>query len=518
MLDQSSRAKRSLQQTQLCLCLLALMLAGSSAFGQDVSPSAKNGQAKRDAPVADTGEIMRARRATDATEDKKSATSETATVEELRVRIEEARPGAGRAALQRRLIDRLVETNRKADALDELRLMIHEDRFDPAFFYNTGNALARLGDATAAVDAYRKAISQRRGHYSYALNNLGVILLRQGRWDEAQDALLAALMQEHNTYAEASYNLGRLHLLRGETGQAIREWTRTLKLQPDHTDAAAALARAYAEDGNPRRGLSVIEAYAARNARISGGVPASLTYARREIVEATNVEKNEATSVEKKDDEEPAAARTTNRRSKDDKEPAATALATNRPKGVARSAPRWRAYEVDQKTYELLQSAREAREQGKNEVAIKQYRNVIERSSRDYFAPANLELGFALINLQRRAEAVEALRVVAEKDGARYPIAHFHLGRLYEQLGQLDLSARHFNRAVELYGDQNPQATLYLSSVYEKQGDHKGALAAMESYMQMIEQQGSIPPWATERLAKLKEKAAAPAQGSMTKP
>ncbi len=509
MLDQSSRAKRSLQQTQLCLCLIALMLTGSSAFGQDVSPPAKNSQAKRDAPVADTSEALRARRATDAAEGKKSPVSETATVGELRVRIEEAKPGPERAALQRRLIERLIEANRKADALDELRLMIHEDRYDPAFFYNAGNALARLGDATAAVDAYRKAISQRRGHYSYALNNLGVILIRQGRWDEAQDALLAALTQEHNTYADASYNLGRLYLLRGETGQAIREWTRTLKLQPDHTDAAAALARAYAEDGNPRRGLSVIEAYAARNASISGGVPASLTFARREIVEAT--------SVEKKDDEEPAAARTTNRRSKDDTE-LATPLTTNRPKGIARSTPRWRAYEVDQKTYELLQSARAAREQGKNEVAVKQYRSVIERSDGDYFAPANLELGFALINLQRRPEAVEALRVVAEKDGARYPIAHFHLGRLYEQLGQLDLSARHFNRAIELYRDQNPQATLYLSGIYEKQGDHKGALAAMESYARMIEQQGSVPQWATERLTKLKAKAAAPVQGSMTKP
>ena len=55
--------------------------------------------------------------------------------------------------------------------------------FNPIGFYNLGNAYAHRGDNEAAIAAYRKAIEQRHGHYSRALNNLGVVLLRLDRWD-----------------------------------------------------------------------------------------------------------------------------------------------------------------------------------------------------------------------------------------------------------------------------------------------------------------------------------------------
>lgn len=404
-----------------------------------------------------------------------------AELERLRAEIKDARPGAERARLQRALVERLVALKREPEALDALRLMIHEDRYDPPFFFNTGNALARLGDASAAEDAYRKAISQRRGNYARALNNLGVILTRQGHWDEAHQTLSAALLQENYAYAEASYNLGRLHLLRGEADLAIREWLRTLRLEPTHAEAAVALARAYVEDGDPGRGLLVLDNFSARSARTGASVPREINEARREIADAS-------------EDGEAANSKSGDRDARGD---------------AARRGAKFRAHELDRDTYELLRSARAARESGSLEEALKDYYGVLARSPGDYFPPANLELASALINLKRDEEAVAVLLPVVQRDAARYPIAHYHLGRLFERQGNPARAAEHFRRAAELYGDTNPQVLLDLSRVRERVGDYAGALAAMNDYAAVIARQGTVPAWVTERQAKLRQKAAA---------
>ncbi|MFL6228396.1 MAG: tetratricopeptide repeat protein [Pyrinomonadaceae bacterium] len=421
-----------------------------------------------------------------------------AELQRRRAEIKDA-PPEGRARLQRELIGRLVELNRKDEALSELRLMIHEDRYDPTFFYNTGNALARLGDANAAADAYRKAVSQRKGNYARALNNLGVVLTRQGLWDEAFDALVAALTQENFTYAEASYNLGRLYLLRGDANLAIREWGRTLRLQPDHAAAAAALARAYAEDGNAKHGLAVLENFTSRAAQTGGGVPREISFAREEI--NSGVEGEDAWKERREDATVDGA--TSNGSG------AATnnmARASVAPRNPASRASLARSLSVDPQTYTMLQSARDASDGGKFDEAVRRYRGVLSRSG-GYLPPANLELSFALINLHRIDEAVASLSTVAARDGARYPVAYYHLARLYERQGQLDLAARNFALAAEHYGDNAPQMLSDLSRVREKLNDTPGALAAMESYVKAISQQGSVPDWATERLNSLREKA-----------
>jgi tetratricopeptide (TPR) repeat protein len=416
-------------------------------------------------------------------------------LERMRAEIKDAKPGAERARLQRALVERLVALKRQPEALDALRLMIHEDRFDPPYFFNTGNALARLGDASAAEDAYRKAISQRRGNYSRALNNLGVILIRQGHWDEARETLAAALVQENYAYPEASYNLGRLYLLRGEADLAIREWLRTLHLAPEHAEAAAALARAYAEDGDPKQGIIVLDNFVARSTRTGTSIPREIADARREIASAAAEEDDPAASPQTGGD-----------------------LRSGKPRANLR------AHEVDRATYELLRSARAARESGSVEDALKNYYGVLARSPGNYFAPANLELGVALINLKRDEEATTVLLPVAQKDAARYPVAHYHLGRLSERQGNPARAAEHFRRAAELYGDANPQVLIDLSRARERVGDHTGALAAMNDYAAALGRQGTVPAWVAERQAKLQQKAAtsaaspAPSDSTRVKP
>jgi tetratricopeptide (TPR) repeat protein len=182
----------------------------------------------------------------------------------LRAQIAEATNVDERARLQRTLVDYLIALNRRSEATKELREMVRENRIDPVGFYNIGNALARLGDTPTAIDAYRKAIDQRKGNYARALNNMGVLLIKQERWDEALKALSSALKLEGFRYGEASYNLGRLYAARGETKLAINEWSRALLTQPDHLDAALLLARALAANGEVERAIAVIDAFVTR--------------------------------------------------------------------------------------------------------------------------------------------------------------------------------------------------------------------------------------------------------------
>jgi tetratricopeptide (TPR) repeat protein len=165
----------------------------------------------------------------------------------LRDKIAEAE-GAERIRLQVKLAEELVAADKKTEALAELRAITATDVFDPSSFYNAGNSFARLGENTSAIEAYKKAIEQRNGNYSRALNNLGVVLLRVGRWDESYEALFSALKLEGFRYPEASYNLGRLYAARGQDDLAAREWHRVLKIDPHHAAAADALAHVGTEE------------------------------------------------------------------------------------------------------------------------------------------------------------------------------------------------------------------------------------------------------------------------------
>jgi tetratricopeptide (TPR) repeat protein len=391
----------------------------------------------------------------EATTHKEADTAPVDPVVGLRDQIRSAATITEKVRLQFELVDLLLANGAKKEAVNELRVMANEERFDPSGFYNIGNAQARLNDSEGAINTYRKAIEQRKGRYSRALNNLGVMMLRLGRWDEAYDAFNSALRIENFRYAEASYNLGRLYAARGEEDLAAREWKRAVTVNPEHRAAAQALSSAGTAG---RISVSAVPRNAASDtsANITRMPPESVTRAAK----------------------------------------------------PARSAPASRTLTVDRESYDYLQRARSARERGRFEEAISNYRQVINRMG-GYFAPANLEMSYALITLKRSDEAIANLVAVTRHDGSRYPISHYHLARLYESKGDYKLAEESYARAANSYGHDNAQFLLDVSRVRERLGDLQGALSALEEYVAIMERKNLRPQWSDDRMTSLKQKLAA---------
>jgi tetratricopeptide (TPR) repeat protein len=463
-------------------------------------------------PVVPVGDVEAATRVESGANE--SGTNESgAEIEALRAQADSASNPAERGRLRQALAERLAQTGRRAEAVELLRSMLVEERFDPPFFYNTGNALARLGASDAAADAYRKAVAQRHGNYARAQHNLGVVLTRLGRWEEAQEALTTALKLENYTYAEASYSLGRLHALRGETGLAVAEWTRTLRLKPDHTDAAVALARALAEGGDVEQALAVLDAFGKRAGLRGATLPREVTVARGEIVAASNLAASRREHGDGLDESDFTLTSVVERR-------AGAERVTSKSSTASTSLPDSTAVlrgarvphgtlappEVGKQAYTLLLSARAARADERGAEAIALYRRAIDANG-GYLAVANIELGLAFVSMRRNEEAAASMLAVVRKDGARYPLVFYHLGRLYEHLGRLGEAGESFARAAELMGEESPQFFVDLSRVREREGLSVDALSAAEQYVRVMGRSGDVPEWALARVESLRKKA-----------
>jgi len=416
-------------------------------------------------------------------------------VEALRAKAEAATNPSERARLRLSLAEALAEGGSLTEAVGLVRAEVSAERFDPQFFYNAGNALARMGESEGAAEAYRKAVAQKRGNYARAQHNLGVVLTRLGRWEEAEGALRAALRLENDTYAEASYSLGRLHALRGESGLAAAEWARTLRLRPDHGDAAAALARTLAEGGDSEHALAVLDAYEERAKRRGDAVPREVAVARGEIVAAANVAAvTRAAGV----------SRTPEAGAKPTAELPDTTTALLRNVRASKAAPV--KFRIEQPAYGFLLKARAARAGDRSAEAVGLYQRAI-REGGGYLAPANMELGLTLVSLRRNEEAAASLLAVVRREGGRYPLVFYHLGRIYEHMGRLAEAGEAFARAAELAGQESPQFYVDLSRVREREGRDADALAAAEAYVRMMTRAGGVPEWARARVESLRKKA-----------
>jgi tetratricopeptide (TPR) repeat protein len=304
--------------------------------------------------------------------------------------------------------------------------------------------------------------------------NLGNAFARLGESQAAITAYQRAIEQRNDRYSRAQNNLGVVYLREGRWDEAHAAFSAALKTENfRYAEADYNLGRLYAA-----RGQSDLAVRAWRRAlRVDPNhTAAKQALARGEDEPEITVEKS-VKSVS----------------------PTTTPKAAPAPRAV-------KSLSLDQVSFEFLQRARSAAERGKTLEAIDNFRSVLNRQS-GYFAPANLELSYALLSVKRNDEALAQLLQVAQRDGARYPVSYFHLARLYELKGDLKQAETAFEQAVNAYGANNAQPLLDLSRVREKQGNFKGALEAMERYVSLMQQQGLKPVWGDERIAELRAKA-----------
>jgi tetratricopeptide (TPR) repeat protein len=109
-----------------------------------------------------------------------------------------------------------------------------------------------------------------------------------------------------------------------------------------------------------------------------------------------------------------------------------------------------------------------------------------------------------LLSLKRLDEAFANLLEVSKRDGARYPASYYHLARLYELRGELQLAESAFLQASSASRPPNVYFLLDLMRVREKQGNFKGAVEALERYVAVMEQQGKKPAWSDQQLSELR--------------
>jgi len=302
--------------------------------------------------------------------------------------------------------------------------------------------------------------------------NLGNSFARLGESESALNAYGEAITQRRGKYSRAYNNMGVILLREGRWDEAYDAFINALNIERFHyAEASYNLGRLYAARGQKdlaarewRRALTVDPRHDAAAQALAGiGNEENIVVAESKPPKPTRMEAKSASI------------------------------------GVPKSLS------LDQASYDYLQRARNAAERGKLTEAVDNFQQVLNRQG-GYFAPANLELSYVLLNLKRYDEALGNLVAVTRRDGARYPISYYHLARTYELKGDLKSAEAAFAQAINAHTPANAQFLLDLIRVREKQGDYKGALESLERYLALVQQQGLKPSWSDQRLAELRAK------------
>lgn len=136
----------------------------------------------------------------------------------------------GRAEAAAALILQAIEVNRKV----------------PAYHYNVGNVLLRLGRTDAAIRHYKSAV-RLQPDYAAAYNNLGLAFAAQGSPDAIQAFRTAVHLKPD--YPDAHYNLANAWKAQGRLAKAVESYRQALALSPDNPDIHYNLANTLKASG-----------------------------------------------------------------------------------------------------------------------------------------------------------------------------------------------------------------------------------------------------------------------------
>jgi tetratricopeptide (TPR) repeat protein len=119
----------------------------------------------------------------------------------------------------------------------------------PEAYNNMGVSLLLTGQIQKAMAAYRTAIAQRRGLFPQAHNGLAACLYRLGKIDEAAKEYQAALVQTRGNFPEASNGLGLCFFQKGKIDAAIIQFRFAVKGRHRFPEAHRNLAMALEKKG-----------------------------------------------------------------------------------------------------------------------------------------------------------------------------------------------------------------------------------------------------------------------------
>jgi len=156
-----------------------------------------------------------------------------------------------------------AEANRMERARKVLSDSIAMDDSDAEAWNNLGVVYYRTKDYPKAVEAYERAM-RLNPQFASASNNLGTLYLRMflerkdpGMMPKAIDAFDRAI--NYDPRLASAYN-GRASAYKfsNRAGDAIRDWKRTLELQPDFIDVYFNLGITYLEAGDKSEALKIL--------------------------------------------------------------------------------------------------------------------------------------------------------------------------------------------------------------------------------------------------------------------
>lgn len=104
--------------------------------------------------------------------------------------------------------------------------------------YNIGVCNYELWHTTAAIEFYRRAISERVGGYPKASYALGVALEDLELIHEAIASYEEALSTSNGTYVAAHFRLGLIAVMAGDSNEAVRRFRKALNHEGEHVPAS----------------------------------------------------------------------------------------------------------------------------------------------------------------------------------------------------------------------------------------------------------------------------------------
>ena len=271
---------------------------------------------------------------------------------------------------------------------------------------NLGNALRALGRLDESIAQYERAIELRNA-YPEAYNNMATVLRDQLLFEQAEVAYRRALALRPS-YIEAANNLAELLAVQNKSDEALQILTNLLQQQPNNLTALVNIARAHLA----RRNLGYAEKALKRALAIDPDHAGALAV-YGELCHEADLHEQAVTYLRKAVEHNP------------------------------NHVEAWNFLGIAEKSMGRMDKAREAftRALTLQPGAIGAYTNLVDIET---FTPDHPIL----------AAMEKQLANASDPEDERFMVLHFSLGKAYDDIGDYDRAARHFQIGTRLKRQQ----------------------------------------------------------------